>query len=133
MKFLLDTHILFWAAGSPQKIPPKMRAIIEDENHDLYFSVASIWEISIKNKLGRSDFSVDPRTFRIALMENGYLEMPIKGDHALFVYDLPDLHKDPFDRILIAQSSLENMPILTVDQKVIDYGGTVIFDDEEED
>ena len=131
MKFLLDTHILLWAAGEPEKLPPQMRACIEDEQNEMYFSVASIWEIAIKRKLGRDDFKVDPRQFQIALKENGYHELPIRSEHALFVYDLPLIHKDPFDRMLVAQANTEGMGILTVDQAVIDYGGTVIFDFDE--
>jgi PIN domain nuclease of toxin-antitoxin system len=129
MKLLLDTHILLWAAGEPQKLPVKIRQLIEDEENTLFFSAASIWEIVMKNGLGRSDFQIEPRMFRSALMDNGYLELPITSEHVLFVHDLPPLHKDPVDRILVAQSSIEGMAVLTVDQAVIDYGGTVIIDD----
>jgi PIN domain nuclease of toxin-antitoxin system len=131
MKFLLDTHILLWAAGAPNKLPPQIRACIENLENELYFSTASIWEIAIKRKLGRNDFAVDPRQFQIALTDNGYVEMPIRSEHALFVYNLPLIHQDPFDRILVAQSSLEGMGILTVDQALIDYGGSVVFDFDE--
>ena len=129
MKLLLDTHILLWAAGEPQKLPVKIRQLIEDEENTLFFSAASIWEIVMKNGLGRSDFQIEPRMFRAALMDNGYLELPITSEHVLFVHDLPPLHKDPVDRILVAQSSIEGMALLTVDQAVIDYGGTVMIDD----
>ena len=130
MKLLLDTHILLWAAGEPQKLPVKIRQLIEDEENTLFFSAASIWEIVMKNGLGRSDFQIEPRMFRAALMDNGYLELPITSEHVLFVHDLPLLHKDPVDRILVAQSSIEGMAVLTVDQAVIDYGGTVIIDNQ---
>lgn len=129
MKLLLDTHILLWAASEPQKLPVKIRQLIEDEENTLFFSAASIWEIVMKNGLGRSDFQIEPRMFRAALMDNGYLELPITSEHVLFVHDLPPLHKDPVDRILVAQSSIEGMALLTVDQAVIDYGGTVMIDD----
>ena len=129
MKLLLDTHILLWAAGEPQKLPVKIRQLIEDEENTLFFSAANLWEIVIKNGLGRNDFQIEPRMFRSALMDNGYLEVPITSEHVLFVHDLPPLHKDPFDRILVAQSSIEGMALLTVDQAVIDYGGTVMIDD----
>jgi PIN domain nuclease of toxin-antitoxin system len=131
VKFLLDTHILLWAAGEPDKLPPAMRTCIEDEQNEMYFSTASIWEIAIKRKLGRDDFVVDPRKFHIALKENGYIELPIRSEHALFVYDLPLMHKNPFDRMLVAQSSTECMGLITVDQAVIDYGGAVLFDGDE--
>jgi len=129
MKLLLDTHILLRAAGDPEKLPIKIRGLIEDEENTLFFSAASLWEIVIKNGLGRNDFQIEPRMFRSALMDNGYLEVPITSEHVLFVHDLPPLHKDPFDRILVAQSSIEGMALLTVDQAVIDYGGTVMIDD----
>ena len=129
MKLLLDTHILLWAAGEPQKLPVKIRKLIEDEENTLFFSAASLWEIVVKNGLGRNDFQIEPRMFRSALMDNGYLEVPITSEHVLFVHDLPPLHKDPFDRILVAQSSIEGMALLTVDQAVIDYGGTVMIDE----
>ena len=131
MKLLLDTHILLWAASTPHKLSPKMRALIEDENNELFFSAASLWEIVIKNRLGRSDFVVDPRVFRTALMDHGYQEIAINSEHVLMVHDLPPIHKDPFDRILVAQGSIEGMGLLTVDQMVIDYGGTVIVDEDE--
>jgi PIN domain nuclease of toxin-antitoxin system len=92
-----------------------------------------LWEIVIKNRLGRSDFSVDPGIFRTALEDHGYIEVPILSEHVLFVHSLPPIHKDPFDRILVAQGSIEGMGILTVDQAVIDYGGTVIVDLDEEE
>ena len=129
MKLLLDTHILLWAASAPHKLPKKIRNLIEDQSNDLYFSAASLWEIVIKNRLGRDDFVVDPRVFRTALMDHGYKEITIDSEHVLFVHDLPALHKDPFDRILVAQASIEGMGLLTVDQMVIDYGGTVIWNE----
>jgi len=129
MKLLLDTHILLWAAGDPKKLPVKIRKLIEDEENTLFFSAASLWEIVIKNGLGRSDFQIEPRMFRASLIDNGYLEVLITSEHVLFVHDLPPFHKDPFDRILVAQSSIEGMALLTVDQAVIDYGGTVMIDD----
>lgn len=129
MRLLLDTHILLWAASAPHKLPKKIRNLIEDQSNDLYFSAASLWEIVIKNQLGRDDFVVDPRVFRTALMDHGYKEIAINSEHVLFVHDLPALHKDPFDRILVAQASIEGMGLLTVDQAVIGYGGTVIWNE----
>lgn len=130
MKLLLDTHVLLWSASAPQKLPLMMRSLIEEQSNELYFSSASLWEIVIKNRLGRSDFVVDPRVFRTALIDHDYTEVPIRSEHVLFVHDLPAIHKDPFDRILVAQASIEGMGILTVDQMVIDYGGAVILDED---
>ena len=133
MKLLLDTHILLWAACAPHKLHPKARTLIEDEQNELFYSPASLWEILIKNRLGRSDFQVDPRIFRTALEDHGYRQIPITSEHVLFVHDLPLLHKDPLDRILVAQASIEGMGLLTMDQAVMDYGGTVILDDDEKE
>ena len=95
MKFLLDTHLLLWAAGEPEKLPDQARAIIEDENVELWFSAGSIWEIAIKHGLGRADFRVDPRLLRRGLLENAYVELPVSGAHAAAIDLLPPLHKDP--------------------------------------
>ena len=127
MKFLLDTQILLWAAGAPNKLPPQIRACIENLENELYFSSASIWEIAIKRKLGWDDFAVDPRQLHIALKDNGYEEMPVCSEHALFAYDLPPIHKDPFDRILISQSLLETMPIVSADTLFDPYGVTRLW------
>lgn len=88
----------------------------------LYFSVASLWEISIKRGLGRPDFLVEPRILRRALLDNGYVELVITADHALAVEALPDLHKDPFDRLLVAQARTEGITLLTADSQVAQYG-----------
>jgi PIN domain nuclease of toxin-antitoxin system len=133
MKLLLDTHILLWAASAPHKLHPKARTLIEDEQNELFYSPASLWEILIKNRLGRSDFQVDPRIFRTALEDHGYRQIPITSEHVLFVHDLPPLHKDPLDHILVAQASIEGMGLLTMDQAVMDYGGTVILDDDQKE
>ena len=104
MNLLLDTHLLLWAAGNPEQLPKTAKKLIEDSDNSLCFSAASIWEISIKRSLGRTDFSVDPRLFRRGLLDNGYLEIPVTSEHAITVDSLPVHHKDPFDRILIAPS-----------------------------
>jgi PIN domain nuclease of toxin-antitoxin system len=125
MKLLLDTHLLLWAAGEPHRLPAVARALIENPAHELIFSAASLWEIAIKRQLGREDFRVDPRLLRRGLRDNGYLELPVSSDHALAIDSLPPLHKDPFDRILIAQATVEGMALLTVDPVVARYRGPV--------
>jgi PIN domain nuclease of toxin-antitoxin system len=130
MKLLLDTHILLWATASPDRLPKKVLALINDAHNELFYSAASIWEIVIINSLGRKDFRIDPRLFRAALEDHGYQQIPITCEHVLLVQGLPPLHKDPFDRLLVAQASVEGMGLLTLDQAVIDYGGTVILDGE---
>ena len=118
MKLLLDTHLLLWAAGQPARLPRRARALIEDPENELFFSAASLWEIAIKRGLGRRDFQVDARLLRRGLLDNGYGELPITSEHAVNTDHLPELHKDPFDRILIAQANVEGITLLTDDRRV---------------
>jgi len=125
MKLLLDTHLLLWAAGAPRKLSAAARRTISDPRNTACFSAASLWEIAIKQSLGREDFRVDPGVLRRGLVENGYLEVPIDGEHAVAVGVLPLLHKDPFDRILLAQAVVGGMLLLTSDAQVAQYPGPV--------
>lgn len=122
MILLLDTHLLLWAAYEPEKVPASARALVEDEANELVFSAASIWEVAITSSLGREDFTVDAHVLRRALIENDYVELPITGAHAAAVVDLPPLHRDPFDRILVAQARVEGVTLLTADDAVAAYG-----------
>lgn len=121
MKLLLDTHLLLWAAGEPQRLSAAATALIEDPANELVFSAASLWEVAIKCQLGRNDFRVDPRLLRRSLLDNGYLELPVTSEHAVATDNLPPIHKDPFDRILVAQATVEGMALLTVDPVVARY------------
>lgn len=125
MKLLLDTHLLLWAAGSPERLPVAARSLLEDPKNELLFSAASLWEITIKRGLGRSDFQVDARVLRRGLLDNGYQELPISSEHAVSVDSLPLIHKDPFDRILVAQATVEGITLLTADAVVGQYPGPV--------
>lgn len=125
MKLLLDTHLLLWAAAEPERLPLQAAAAIENAENDLVFSAASLWEIAIKRGLGRPDFAVDPRLFRRGLLDNGYDELPITSEHAVAVDLLPPIHRDPFDRMLVAQSIVEGITLLTVDDLVAGYPGPV--------
>lgn len=125
MKLLLDTQLLLWAAGETAKLPRAARALIEDEANVLLFSAASLWEVVIKRGLGRADFQVDARRLRRGLLDNGYLELTVSSLHAISVDTLPVLHKDPFDRILIAQAKAEGVAFLTVDRTLAPYGEPV--------
>lgn len=122
MNLLLDTHLLLWAAGESERLSPKARALLLDPANHLVFSSASLWEISIKNGLDRADFNVDPRRLWRMLLVNGYRELPITSEHTVAVNDLPPLHKDPFDRILVAQARVEGLTLLTADKAVAKYG-----------
>ena len=125
MNLLLDTHVLLWAAGASPRLPAVARALIEDRENELVFSAASLWEIAIKKGLGREEFSADPRLLRRGLLENGYVELPVTGAHAAAVDLLPPIHKDPFDRILIAQAQIEGLTLLTADAVVARYPGPI--------
>ncbi len=125
MRLLLDTHLLLWAAGAPDKLPAAARRLIGDQANELWFSVASLWEVAIKRSLGRADFRADPRLLRRGLLDNGYVELAIAGEHASAVDALPPLHKDPFDRMLVAQAQVEGVTLLTADPQVAAYAGPI--------
>jgi len=126
MKLLLDTHILLWSAGDPERIPESTRNLLLDSQTELYFSAASLWEIAIKRGMNRSDFSVDPHVLRRELLDNEYEELPITGEHAIFTESLPQIHKDPFDRILVAQATIEGITLVTADTIVQKYPGPIM-------
>ncbi|MBS1026436.1 type II toxin-antitoxin system VapC family toxin [Gluconobacter cerinus] len=125
MKLLLDTHLLLWAAGEPDRLSVRARSLMEDQDNALVFSAASLWEITIKAGLGRADFQIDPHLLRRGLIENGYEELPVTGQHALAIGQLPDVHRDPFDRILVAQATVEGLLLLTQDPLVQAYPGPI--------
>ena len=125
MKLLLDTQLLLWAAGQPERLSARARRQLNNRKNELIFSAASFWEISIKKSLGRDDFRVEPRVLRRALLDNGYVELPVTSEHAVNVDGLPPLHKDPFDRLLIAQALVEGITLLTADAQLARYGGPV--------
>lgn len=125
MKYLLDTHLLLWAANSPERLSAKALAVFNDPNSTLFFSAASIWEIAIKNGLGRDDFKVNVSLFRRSLLDNGFSELPLQSAHTVFLQNLPTLHKDPFDRILVAQAMAEGITLLTADSVVAAYPGAI--------
>ena len=126
MKLLLDTHILLWAAGQTEKLSQSARACLTDPGNSLFFSAASIWEIVIKLGLGREDVIVDPHRLRKMLVVHGYTELAISAEHALRVHTLPLLHKDPFDRLLVAQARAEGMVLVTADAAVAQYKDSVL-------
>ena len=121
MRLLLDTHLLLWAVASSKRIPREARALVEDPANEAYFSAASIWEIAIKISLGRKDFHIDLAALRKALPEIGLTELPVSAAHAAGVSKLPPIHRDPFDRLLIAQSIAEPLTLLTNDALLARY------------
>jgi PIN domain nuclease of toxin-antitoxin system len=127
MKLLPDTQILIWAANSPDVLPNKARDLLNDSDNEVFFSSASLWEVAIKFSLNRPDFKVDPRLLHQGLIKSGYQEFSISGRHAIMVSELPDLHKDPFDRLLIAQAKVEGVMLLTYDAVIAAYPGPIVF------
>ena len=124
MNYLLDTHVLLWAAAGI--LSPSVAKYIENESNVLYFSSVSIWEVVIKRRLNKKDFEIEPILFYQGLRSAGYKELPVTGQHALAVERLPALHKDPFDRLLIAQAISEELLFLTADKIVARYTGPII-------
>lgn len=127
MNLLLDTHILLWAADNSKKLSKTARQLLSSEENTLFFSVASLWEVMIKTTLRRPDFQVDAAILKRGLTDSGYLELPILSKHVLALNTLPDIHKDPFDRILIAQASVEGMSLVSADPLIAKYKSSVIL------
>ena len=125
MKILLDTHILLWAAYTPERLSQRVEQMISDPANSLNFSVASLWEVAIKASLGRDDFQVDVAELRLGLVANDYMELAIGSSHVLRVPTLPPIHADPFDRILVAQAMAEGFVLVSNDAKIKAYGGPV--------
>ena len=125
MRLLPDTHLLVWLANGSPELPASVQALMGDVENHVVFSVASLWEVAIKFALGRPEFQVDPRVLRRGLLDNGYAELIVTADHALATLSLPAIHKDPFDRLLIAQAVVEGITLLTVDATLLRYPGPI--------
>jgi len=125
MRLLLDTHLLIWALNEPQRLNATTRAILEDEAHEVLFSVASIWEIAIKSANGRAEFAIDPQEVLNAAIRTGFIELQIRSDAAVQVGKLPLHHRDPFDRLLIAQAMIEPVRFYTSDPMLPPYSELV--------
>jgi PIN domain nuclease of toxin-antitoxin system len=125
MKLLLDTHLLLWAASMPDKLSQTAKNLIQAPKNELFFSSVSLWEIVIKNGLRRDDFQVDARLLRRGLLTHGYQELSVTSEHAVAVASLPLHYKDPFDRMLIAQSQVEGYILLTADNALAQYQGQI--------
>lgn len=125
-RLLLDTHLLLWAALFPERLPKKASRLMNELGNTLYFSTVSIWEISIKLTRPREDMEIDVRQWRSGLLNNGYQELTINSLHAMSVRDLPDIHKDPFDRLLLAQAMREDLTLVTADEILASYPGPIL-------
>lgn len=122
MRVLLDTHLLLWATARSRRLPREARRLLEDARNEVHYSAVSLWEIAIKIDLRRAAFRVDIALLRPALSEMGFVELPVTGAHAERLVGLPPIHKDPFDRMLVAQSLCEPLVLLTNDDVLAGYG-----------
>jgi PIN domain nuclease of toxin-antitoxin system len=125
MRVVLDTRLLLWAADQVERLPGRVRDLLADPEVEPWFSAASIWEIAIKHSLGRADFRVDPHVFRQALLRAGFVELAVTGSHGAAVAALPPVHRDPFDRLLVAQAIVEGIPLVTHDDVLGRYPGPI--------
>lgn len=125
MRLLIDTHLLLWASEDRKRLPAKAEALMADPDNQLVFSAVNIWEIVVKHGLKRPDFDLDAPVFRRQLLDAGY-GIPVTSLHALELAGLPLIHRDPFDRLLIAQAMAEGMRLLTADRQIAFYPGPIL-------
>jgi len=128
MKYLLDTHAFLWFVSDDKRLSSKAKSIIQDSNNEIYFSAASAWEMSIKAKLGRLKFRRNLESFIIEqLTANSFGPLAITIPHSLYTEKLPQIHKDPFDRMMISQTKVENMVLITGDKKIREYKVSIVW------
>jgi PIN domain nuclease of toxin-antitoxin system len=125
MRVLLDTHVLLWALGEPGRLDVRTRSTIESSDTEVLFSAASIWEIAVKSGLGRTGFALDPAEIARAAIDTGFSELAVRANAAALVGRLPLLHRDPFDRLLVAQAILEPATLYTTDRQLVGYSDLV--------
>jgi PIN domain nuclease of toxin-antitoxin system len=125
MKLLFDTHLLLWTVEDSPRLPKVAIKLIDNTQNELFFSAASLWEYAIKYRLDRDSVGVDPRLLRRSLLDNGYTELHVTSEHAVAIEALPPIHKDPFDRLLVAQATVEGITLLTVDKILSRYPGPI--------
>jgi len=125
MRLLVDTHLLLWAVARSRRLPKQARRLLENPRNEVHYSAASLWEIAIKLGLRRSGFNLELGEVRRALAEMGFVELPVTGAHAERLVALPPIHKDPFDRMLVAQSQSEPLILLANDDALAGYGDLV--------
>jgi PIN domain nuclease of toxin-antitoxin system len=126
MSYLFDTNILLWAVNEPRKLAPEAARLVDDPASDRVYSVTSLWETAIKSGRGRPDFDADAALLRHALLDGGCREIVINAEHALAVRTLPPLHRDPFDRMLVAQALVEGLTLVTADRALARYPARVM-------
>jgi PIN domain nuclease of toxin-antitoxin system len=124
-RFLVDTQLLLWNVYGSRKLPARVARLFRDGRHQFFYSAASLWEIAIKAGLGRAHFVADTAAIRETLEDNGFAELPVSAQHAVAVSRLPTIHADPFDRMLVAQAITEPMALITTDERLAAYPGTI--------
>jgi PIN domain nuclease of toxin-antitoxin system len=125
VRLLPDTHILLWTIAESRRLSAAARALIGEPDNELTFSSVSLWEVAIKTGRGRDDFRIDVGSLRRGLFNNGYAELAVTGAHVTALAGLPPIHKDPFDRMLVAQAIVEGFTLLTSDPTVAKYPGSI--------
>jgi len=125
MRLLLDTHVLLWAVAASRRLPKEAREAIEDAENEVFYSAASLWEIAIKSGLRRRDFRIDLEAFEAALAQVGLTELAVRASHAVALTRLPLVHRDPFDRMLVAQAVSEPLVLMTNDRILAKYPAPV--------
>lgn len=126
MRILVDTNVFIWAVIDPRRLSQGVRSTLQDPDHEVLFSAASIWEIAIKRRLGRADFKVEPWEIIEGAEAAGFIELPVRSSAALKVAELPLLHRDPFDRLLVAQAMTEPAALYTADAQLAAYSELVV-------
>jgi PIN domain nuclease of toxin-antitoxin system len=125
MRLLLDTHILLWGAVEPERLSDVANSLIENPDNEIVFSIVGLWGIAIKTGRGRADSRVDAGWLRRNLPDNAYVELAVTGAHAAALASLPPIHRDPFDRMLVAQAAVGGLTLLTSDKTVAKYPGPI--------
>lgn len=132
MKILLDTHILLWALANDARLPSQARRLIEDRSNDIYYSIACPWEVQIKHDLHPDELTVDAHALAEYCKQAGFVQLPVKLEHICELSSLERregarAHKDPFDRIMVCQASVEDMVLLTHDARIGEYIDPCVF------
>jgi PIN domain nuclease of toxin-antitoxin system len=123
--WLLDTHLVLWSAFEPDRLSARAAKLLRSRDKPIAFSLATIWKVAINTSLQRPDFAVDPGRLRLALLAQGFNELPIQPAHVVRVAALPWIHRDPFDRLMVAQAAEEGLTLLTADAALKGYGRLV--------
>jgi PIN domain nuclease of toxin-antitoxin system len=126
MIYIVDTHILIWLSMQSSRLTQRTRSLLEDRDNKIYFSAISIFEIAVKQQLSKNDFNVDAGAVRLAMINEDYAELAVDGRHAAFVSTMPLIHRDPFDRLLVAQANVEGMTLVTGDEQIARYAGPIL-------